>query len=209
MNAPVNMDQIDTIHKAYKALYEVNQAMTQVWVTDSLFAWQWWLQVGLTLVPWTVWLIFRKRDSTDRLLYAGFFAMLVSSWLDFEGVSLGLWSYEYSLIPTMPTFIPWDFSLIPVTIMFLLQVKPNLNPVIKAIFFAGMTCCVGEPIFKWVNVYNPEGWKYIYSFGIYGLIYLATHYVSRRTNFANLAPGYNDEYFGEHTKKQNANDGNH
>lgn len=186
MGSPVNPDQINTIQKAYQAIHEVHKAMKEVWLTDSLFAWQWWLQIGLTLVPWGAWLILRKKDSTDRLLHAGLFVMLVASWLDFAGVTLGVWAYNYSLVPTMPTFIPWDFSLIPVTTMLVLQYKPNLNPFLKAIFIAGMTAFIGEPVFKWLDIYSPKGWKYIYSFGVYGVIYLITHYVSRRKQFQSL-----------------------
>lgn len=184
--SPVNTNQIDTMNQVYNAIHEVNRAMFRIWKEDSLFTWEWWLGVGLVIIPWVVWVILRKKDSTDRLLHAGFFVIIISAWLDFFGVSLGLWVYKYSIIPSIPTYIPWDFCLIPVTMLLLLQYKPNLNPLIKAIFIAGMTAFVGEPIFKWIGLYDPRGWKYIYSALVYGGIYLAAHYISRRKKFADL-----------------------
>ena len=74
--------------------------------------------------------------------------MLVAAWLDFVGVAFGLWSYDYIIIPLTPAFIPWDTSLLPVTIMLLLQYKPYVNPFIKSVFFGAITAFVGDPIFK-------------------------------------------------------------
>jgi len=185
---------IDTMENAYKAIHEINQAMSQIWFKNDLFSWRWWLSVVLVILPWALWVVFRKKDSTSRLLYVGFAVMLIASWLDFIGVMNGLWSYKYSVVPTMPTFIPADFSLIPVTIMSVLQFKPNINPYLKAVVLSGMTSFVGEPIFKWLELYNPKEWKHIYSFIIYVGIYLLAHFMSRRKHFAELADESADEY---------------
>ncbi|TFE23473.1 hypothetical protein [Cohnella luojiensis] len=64
-----------------------------VWKNHVLFTWQWWFSLALFIVPIAVWVILRKRDSTDRLLYAGFFVLLTASWLDFMGNNFGLWYY--------------------------------------------------------------------------------------------------------------------
>ena len=59
--------------------------------------------------------------------------MLICSWLDLMGILFGLWSYYDNVVPFSPAFLPWDFTLLPVVIMFLLQIKPKINPIIKAI----------------------------------------------------------------------------
>ncbi|MGM0875044.1 MAG: CBO0543 family protein [Bacillota bacterium] len=75
---------------------------------------KWWLGVGLPIIPWLLWFKFRKKESSDRLLYVGYFVILISSWLDIMGVALGWWFYKSKVIPVIPTYIPWDITLMPV-----------------------------------------------------------------------------------------------
>lgn len=79
--------------------------------------------------------------------------MLISSWLDYVGVTLGLWRYYNKLIPLMPDYIAWDFAHMPVTIMFFLQIKPQVNPIIKGLIFAGMTAFIARTNFLKVRLF--------------------------------------------------------
>jgi len=183
---PTNIEQIDSMQEAYNAIHDIHKNVVRIWMENSLFTWKWWLGVGLTIIPWVIWIIIHKKDSTDRLLYAGLATVLIASWLDFIGIAFGLWSYSYSVVPAMPAYIPWDLSLIPTIIMLLIQYKPTLHPLIKAIFFGGMSAFVGGPFFTWIDLYNMHEWKSIYSFGIYIIVYLFTHYMSKRSRFNTL-----------------------
>lgn len=182
-----DIDQIiHTINDVNDATSEVTHALLRIWLKDILWTWKWWVNVSLVVVPWILWRMFVRKESTNRLLYAGFVVIMISSWFDFIGTSLGLWSYSMPIVPTNPTFLPWDFSLIPVTTLFVLQYKPQINPFIKAIFISGITSYVGEPFFKWIGIYDPKEWKYTYSFLIYIGIYLIAHFISTREKFEKL-----------------------
>jgi hypothetical protein len=89
-------------------------------------------------------------------------------------------------MPLVPSYLPWDFTLIPVIIMFLIQFKPHSNPFMKAFFFAAGSAFMGEPLFAWIKTYSPENWKYIYSFPFLFCIYLLGHFISKREGFASL-----------------------
>lgn len=169
--------------KLYDVIEKVHDKKINFWLENVLFTWQWWLGVSLTVVPWIVWILFRKKESTYRLLAAGFLAIIISTWLDFVGITLGLWHYNYDVLPLLPSYLPWDFTVFPVLIMFMIQYKPKINPYIKAFIFAGGSAFIGEPIFKWLHTYDPEHWKYIYSFPFLFAIYLASHFVSTRGEF--------------------------
>ncbi|WP_430062062.1 CBO0543 family protein [Priestia aryabhattai] len=56
--------------------------------------------------------------------------MFISTWLDYVGVTMGLWRYYNKLIPLMLDHISLDFALMPVTVMFFLQVKPNQRSIL-------------------------------------------------------------------------------
>ncbi|WP_052737995.1 CBO0543 family protein [Bacillus sp. SA1-12] len=90
------------------------------------------------------------------------------------------------MIPTIPAFGPWDLTVLPVTVMFFIQFKPHRSPIIKAIIFGSGAAFIGEPIFKWLDLYEPNHWKSIYSFPIYIFIYLASHFISTRKHYKEL-----------------------
>ncbi|MFC5450095.1 CBO0543 family protein [Paenibacillus aestuarii] len=162
------------------------QQKVKFWTSEVLFSSYWWFALSLSVIPWLIWWIFRNKRSTDRLFYAGLFVMCISLILDVLGDQLGFWYYRFNLIPVLPTYFPWDCTLMPVTIMFMLQIKPRTNPFIKAIIFAIVSSYIGEPIFKWMEVYVQSNWKYSYSVPIQIIIYLIAHYLSKRNKFDEL-----------------------
>lgn len=182
----MNNEHIKRMEDAYNLLTQSNNDMISLWLKYTLLTWQWWLGVCLAIIPWVLWLILRRKESTNRLLYTGLFVILISSWLDCIGIHFGLWSYYYNVVPFSPAFMPWDFTLLPVTIMFLLQFKPKISPIIKAIGFSIFSSFIAEPFFVWLEMYNPKHWKYIYSFPIFIVIYLVSDWFSKRPNFEKL-----------------------
>ncbi|NIK70353.1 CBO0543 family protein [Paenibacillus sp. BK720] len=169
--------------------YQVERLLdqkVQIWSEYVVFSGIWWFGVALSTLPWVLWFVLRNRQSSDRIQYAGFMSSIVSLTLDVLGDQYGLWHYRFNVIPLIPTYFPWDVTLMPVGIMFLLQFKPAGSPFLKAILFAFLTSYVAEPIFHWIGIYEPLKWRYTYSFPIQMGIYLLAHYFSRRKNFQEL-----------------------
>lgn len=182
------MLQSETIKKtkeAYHKVVEANNEMYQIFMDDIFLTWKWWLAFFLATTPWIIWFFIRKKESSDRLLYVGFFIIIITSWLDFIGVVCGLWFYSVDVIYFIPPQMLWNFSLIPVTVMLIIQYKPFIKPIKKALFFATGAVIV-EFIFDILGFYEPLKWKLYYSFPVNFIIYLIAHYISRRDNFKNL-----------------------
>ncbi|KIL42350.1 hypothetical protein SD70_01515 [Gordoniibacillus kamchatkensis] len=164
----------------------IHQA-TVMWLNDIVFTWRWWLAFMLTFMPWLLWLIYRKKNSADRLLYVALTVMMVSVILNVVGDQFGLWHYRYNLVPIMPTYFPWDFTVLPVAVITALQIKPRANPWLKGAIFASVSAFVGEPFFQWIGVYRLVHWRPVYSLPIYVAIYmLANWMLVRRNRFAPL-----------------------
>ncbi|WP_417897822.1 CBO0543 family protein [Bacillus haimaensis] len=172
--------------KVYQLLEKSSDLHIEAWADYVVFTWRWWLLLGLTLIPWIIWLVYRKKESTHRLLFVGFFTIFISLWLDSMGTQLGWWYYKYELIPFTPSFKPWDFSLLPVTTMFFLQFKPSINPFIKGLVYAAIIAFIAEPLFLWLGYYVYPNWEYIYSFFIYFIIYLISHFIVTRNKFERI-----------------------
>ncbi|WP_026575213.1 CBO0543 family protein [Bacillus sp. UNC438CL73TsuS30] len=176
----------DEMNKGLELIHQGFKIRNDIWLEEILFSWRWWLGIGLVILCWGSWWILRKKISSNRLLFAGFFIMVISLSLDAIGMQLKAWNYLYPIIPLIPAYLPYDLALMPVSVMFLIQVKPMMRPVYKAILFAVLTSFVGEPFFKWLGIYEPLTWRYIYSVPFYFIIYLIAHWLSNRCNFEKL-----------------------
>lgn len=167
-------------------IHELNRQLYEIWKEHTFLHWDFWFSWALCIIPWVIWWKFRKKDSTARLMLAGSWVLIIASYFDFIGVTAGKWYYIGKAVPSIPTYAPWDFTLLPVLAMALLQYKPKVSPYLKALVFGGFTAFIGEPFFVWAKFYVPVEWKYIYSFPIYMAIYLLAHWISQRNTFVKL-----------------------
>ena len=174
------------ISKIYDLIRLAHEHMYSLWLEHILFSWRWWVTLILTIVPWIIWIIYRKKDSTYRLLFAGAVTMIITSYFDFIGSCYKLWYYDSKLIPLIPSYMPWDFTLFPVSVMFLLQIKPNVNRFIKALIFSTFCAFIFENLFKWAGFYFEVSWNSFYSFPIYFVIYLIADLFTRKNDFKKL-----------------------
>ncbi|WP_332693077.1 CBO0543 family protein [Halalkalibacter lacteus] len=174
------------IDQTYKVLVEAQEQNHAIWIEYVFLSWQWWLCLFVTIIPWVIWWYYRKKRSTNRLLLGAFFIISISMFLDSFGAELGYWDYRYEVLPFLPSFLPWDLSLIPVFFLFLSQIKPHIHPMIKAISFSAIASFLGEPIFEWLGFYHSINWSSFYSFLIYIGIYLIGHYLVSSKNFEPL-----------------------
>jgi len=169
-----------------RQLEQLIRIKMEFWAEHVFLTPLWWFGFALTVIPWILFLRFRTKQNTDRLLYAGFFVMVVSLTLDVTGDQLGLWNYRFNVIPFLPTYAPWDLTLIPVTVMWLLQFKPRIHPLVKGAAFALLTAYVGEPFFNRIGIYEPARWEFTYSVPIYFFIYYIAHLLINGKTFAGL-----------------------
>jgi hypothetical protein len=181
---------LDRLHyEMYKGIKLINQGYEirlEIWKEEVLFSWRWWFGIGLSALSWIIWFLIRRRNSSDRLFYSGLFIMLISVSFDAIGMQLKAWHYIYPMFPVIPAYLPFDLCLMPVSIMILIQVKPKINSVYKAVFFALFASFVAEPFFRLIDIYDPVFWKNWYSFPIYFVIYLVADKLTKRNDFTPL-----------------------
>lgn len=163
----------------------LNKEKLDIWYEHSFLNWRWWLGIVFIIVPILIWIKCRDKKSADRLQYAGLFVALVSSYLDYVGIFLGLWRYDYEVIPFTANYFPTSFTILPISIMLLLQTKPHVNPFIKAVFFS-VSSLVALLIIQWIGLYQPLHWNYLYSMIIQFFLYLFAHVICTRRHFEPL-----------------------
>ncbi|WP_299093895.1 CBO0543 family protein [uncultured Metabacillus sp.] len=174
------------IDDVYKMLVFADQKDHEIWFEYVFLSWQWWFCVTLTVIPWVLWWKFRKKESTSRLLYGAFFIIIISMFLDSFGAELNLWDYRFEPIPFLPSFLPWDLSLLPVVFLVLMQIKRNTSPILKGLFYSIFCAFIGEPLFEWLGFYKLINWNHLFSFPIYFFLFLIGYSLVTSKNFAEL-----------------------
>ena len=173
------------LDEVYSAVAQGNFKVYCIWATHIVFSWRWWLAVVLSTVPWILWIKIRDKNNTARLLFVGLVSAIISNALDTIGASYGLWHYDWKILPFIPIYFPWDFTLFPVGIMMMLQFMTKLNKYINAVASSFMYSFVFEPFFSWLGMYDPVSWKYWYSFIIYVPLYLFYDYLYKSKMWKN------------------------
>jgi hypothetical protein len=171
------MTKNNLLDEVYRLAAQNNLKVYYIWIANIVFTWRWWLAITLSIFPWIFWIKIKSNNNTARLLFVGLVAAITSNVLDSIGASYNLWHYDWKIIPFMPIYFPWDFTLFPVSIMVFLQFKPNINKYIKAIVFSFMCSFVFEPFFSWIDMYHMIHWEFWYSFIIYVPLYLFYDYL--------------------------------
>jgi hypothetical protein len=178
-----NLDKMRVLDNSFQILLK---NFYHYWLNDVFLTWRWWLLVIITIVPWILWVLFRKKDSTYRLLLAGLSVALIASYLDKFGYWLSLWSYPIMPIPIIPAHIPWNLTLAPVSVMVTIQFKPNITPYLKSVVYSLFCSFVAQPLSVLLGLYDPKIWKHYYSVPFFIVIYLIAHYLATRQEFSPL-----------------------
>jgi hypothetical protein len=177
------LEGLRLIEKSTQKLTESNDLVVKAVMEAFMFTWQWWIALGMIIIPWMIWGVFRKRESSARIFSAGLLMMVLAEILDTFGVSFGKWAYPVKVIPVATINFSFRLSVLPVFLMLLLQYKPGFNPFIKAVFFAGLGAYVGLPVLGMMDLYKKVNWAYTYSFLILIAFYLLSHWFSRLNSF--------------------------
>lgn len=171
------LNKYKPLDEVYELIKNANILLTKVWSSQIVFSWRWWLQLILTIIPWIIWIKYRDKRQTVRLLFVGMIVAMTTNALDIIGGNFNLWHYDWKVFPFAPMYIPWDFTLFPIIVMVFLQIKPDVKPIYKSLIFAIYSSFLSEPLFQWMGLYHPIKWKHWYSFFIYILLYLFYNYI--------------------------------
>ncbi|MCM3410209.1 CBO0543 family protein [Metabacillus litoralis] len=180
MNTSEIVKQMTQVFSNYE---QAHSLLIDKWFELIFLTPRWWLGLSLGIIPWLIWWKIHNKKYTGDLLRAGLFMTSISLILDSLGIQLGLWIYPYDVFPFIPGYFPWDLTILPVTMMVLIEIKPKLNPIYKGIMYSSFSSFIGEPIAIFIKLYEPIHWKHYYSFPIYILLFLITNKVAKSKLF--------------------------
>ncbi len=173
----------EDILKIFSNYNHAHHSFVDIWQQMILFTPRWWLGFILSTLPWVLWWKFHNPTYTGDLLRAGFFMAILALTLDSIGLQFGLWIYPYNMFPFITGYLPWDLTLLPVSIMVMIEILPQWSPIVKGFIYAILASFVGEPIAIALDLYKPIHWNSPYSFPIYILLFLLSNKVAKSKKF--------------------------
>lgn len=140
------------------------------WLRYELFTYQWWMLLGVLIIPWLIWWRLVDKARTGIILAYGLYIMFVVNVMDTIGINYQLWIYPIKLTPIIPLAISLDWSMLPIIHMLIYQYFPRWKTfIIVEIIFAALLAFVGEPFAEWLGIYLVLHWHHFWSFPIYVL----------------------------------------
>jgi hypothetical protein len=138
------------------------------WLSHSLFTWSWWFLVFLFIIPWVLFFKFLDKNRRLQIWSFGLIVIIVTTFTDDLGSELGAWIYPIKFVPVGLLALPFDFSIIPVSLMLIYQYFKTWKTfstalVIQAVVFA----YIGEPISVWLGTVTYLKWYFMLSVFFY------------------------------------------
>lgn len=149
-------------------IQEQMDVMLHSYWSHNLFKWQWWLLLGLTIIPWVIWWKVVDKKRVHEIFGMGFVVTIIATLLDVLGWNHYMWTYPIQLLPMCTPLFPFDLTIVPVSHMLVYQYFRTwksfiLAEIVAALFFA----FISEPLLVKFGIYKVIKWKHLYSFPIY------------------------------------------
>lgn len=142
----------------------LNDLMVQDWLNNFVFSAEWWLLLGLTIVPWFLWWKIVDKSRILEILLYGLFIASIATFLDILGWNYSLWFYPHTLLGSCTPLVPIDYTLFSIVYMVLYQYYPNWKRfTIMLIIIACIFAFVLEPLAEMLHFYKSLKWQHIYS----------------------------------------------
>lgn len=172
------MNRVPSYEEVQQIQSAADVAGRQNWFGAIVFTYQWWILVGLTIIPYITWWKFVDRKRFFEILTYGLLVCLVAGLLDAIGVETDAWDYKYDLVPLLDVFIVYDVSVLPVTYMAVYQYCQTWRSfAIASMIVAFVFSFIFEPLLIWLDIYHPASWKHIYSFPGYFMLTVLLRWV--------------------------------
>jgi len=179
---------------SHEMIFELEKQLTHTrienWLKQDLFSFQWWLLLAVLIIPWFIWWRYVDKTRLTEITLYGAITLILAAFLDAILSELVIWEYNHYVIPLWPRLISADFTLLPVTYMFIYQYFRQWKQFLLGMFVvSALYSFVGEPLLIWLDIYKLHGWKHIYSFPIYIVMAVIVKWLVQRI----IAHGKNTE----------------
>ncbi|MCX7711550.1 MAG: hypothetical protein N2484_17050 [Clostridia bacterium] len=137
----------------------------QRWAAQELFSFGWFFNIVFLIVLYTVWIKIVDKRRIKELLLFGSFISVAAGFVDVIAVSSGLWEYKIRLFPINPATFPFDYTVVPIFYMIVMQYTSSWRGyLIGSLLAAGVFAFVISPIYINLGIKQYHNFNYFYMF---------------------------------------------
>jgi hypothetical protein len=135
------------------------------WIEIELFSFDWFFNIAVLLILYVLWIKLVDKKQITKLLLFGSLVAVCSAFIDIVAVTMGLWEYKVRLFPISPAPFPFDFTVIPILYMLVLQyTKTWRNYLIGSVLASGVFSFVISPIYAILGIKEYHKFNHFYIF---------------------------------------------
>lgn len=158
-----------------KSLYSIRMEYWQEsynhWLTQEIFTFPWFFNIVFLLVLYVIWIKIVDKSRLRELLLYGALLSVASVLVDLIAVTIGLWEYNISLFPLSPAPFPFDFTVLPILYMIVLQYTSSWrNYFIGSLLAAFVFSFIIEGVYIWLEIKILHKFNLFYMFGLVLLV---------------------------------------
>lgn len=137
----------------------------QHWVSKEFLSLAWFFNIFFLLLLYVLWIkLVDKKRLRDLLLFGSLIAV-AATFIDIVAVTTGLWEYKVRLFPISPAPFPFDFTVIPIFYMFVLQYTSSWRSyLIGSLLASGLFSFIVAPIYVLLGIKEYHKLNHFYMF---------------------------------------------
>ena len=152
-----------------KSLYDIQMEFWkqsyQRWRTQELFSLPWIFNIVVLITFYVIWIKLVDKRKLRELLLFGSLVAVSTNFIDIVAVTTGLWEYKVRLVPISPTPFPFDYTVIPILYMLVLQYTSSWrNYLIGSLLASAFFSFVISPIYALLGMKEYHNFSYFYMF---------------------------------------------
>ncbi len=152
-----------------KPLYEIQMELwknsIQRWSTQELFSFGWLFNLAFIAILYVIWVKLVDKQRLKELLLFGSLIAVCAGFIDMVGITIGIWEYKVRLFPVSTALFPFDYTVIPILYMLVLQYTMSWrNYLIGSLLASTFFSFVVSPIYALVGIKQYHHFNYFYMF---------------------------------------------
>lgn len=169
------------MQSTWQSVIEKTQQMIDArmtyWLNENLFTFGWWVLLFATMGLFIVWVIILDKKRILEIIAYGLMVEVIGLIGDTVGIFLFLWDYSNSLTP-LPQILEIHTVQMPIIYMIIYQYFKTWKTFLIAVAInAFVFALILEPLLVWLQIYELQHWKHIYSLVPYFLIAVALKWI--------------------------------
>lgn len=135
------------------------------WISQEFLSFQWFVAFTVLVISYLILVkLVDKKRLKDLLLFGSLIAV-AAALVDIIGVTMGLWEYTIHFLPVSPSVFPFDFTIVPVLYVFVLQYSTSWkNYIVYSLLADGFNSFIVNPLYIYLGILKYHRFNAFYMF---------------------------------------------